>query len=206
MADNLRELLIQRAARLQERPALTEPTWGGVNYNRFRNRVEGVALGLLASACPIGTALFCSTGTPWDWAAEVAAACCGLRWEAAGAVVNPGILGGERFNDEHGRGPYHERGHELDGSTLFSGTLDHAAMMKRLGRMNRLLGWDHETEVHLPLAQLGTRGVRGALWCALYAGGHVILEAESPPPKGIFKSRTAQRAAFDPAPFSEFWV
>jgi len=205
MPDNLRKLLIQRAARLQERPALTAPAWGRLNYSQFRNRAEGVALGLLATTCPVGTAFFCETSTPWDWAAEIAVACCGLRWEMAGAIVDPEILGGSRFNDEHGRGPYHEREHEVDGSTLFSGMLDHAGMMQRLQRMNRKLGWDHETEVSFPLAQIGTREVRAALWCALYAGGHAMLEDEPPPPKGIFKRRAAPRTAFDPALFSEFW-
>ena len=207
MADNLRELLIQRAARLQERPALTTPAWGPLNYSRFRNRAEGVALGLLATTCPIGTAFFSATGTPWDWAAEVAAACCGFRWEVAGAFVNAEILGGNRFNDEHGRGPYHEREHELQGSTLFSGKFDHATMMQLLRRMNRVLGWDHETEVCFSIAQIGTNEVRAALWCALYAGSHVILEAEPPLPiKNIFKNRTAPGAGFDPSPFLGFWA
>src|SRR5512141_1600953 len=111
MADNLRKLLIQRAARLQERPALTAPPWGSLAYSQFRNRVEGVALGLLAEALPPGTPCFCATGTPWDWAAEAAIACCGLRWDVTGTRVDPAILGGPRFNDEHGRGPYHERDH-----------------------------------------------------------------------------------------------
>ena len=205
MADNLRKLLIQRAARLQERPAFTAPSWGPLNYSQFRNRVEGVALGLLASACPSGTALFCATGTPWDWASEVAVACCGLRWESTGAMVNPEILGGSSFNDDHGRGPYHEREHEVDGSTLFSGMLDHATMMQRLQRMNRILGWDHETTVGIPLTGIGTRDVRAALWCALYAGSYAILEDEPQPQIGLFKRRVAQQAAFNPAPFSEFW-
>jgi len=206
MADNLRKLLIQRAARLQERPAFTAPTWGLLNYSQFRNRVEGVALGLLATARPPGTVIFCATGTPWDWASEVAAACCGLRWEMLGEIVNPEILGGARFNDEQGRGPYHEREHAVDGSTLFSGRLDHTAMMQRIQRLNRILGWDHETEVRLPLARIGTHEVRAALWCALYAGSHAILEDELPAPKGIFKWRTIQKAAFDPMPFAEFWA
>ena len=203
--NNLRALLIQRAARLQERPAFTAPSWGPLNYSQFRNRVEGVALGLLASTYPTGTALFCATGTPWDWASEVAIACCGLRWEMTGAIVDPEILGGSRFNDEHGRGPYHEREHEVDESTLFSGTLDHAAMMQRLQRMNRILGWDHETEVRFPFVRSGTHEVRAALWCALYAGSHAILEDEPQPRIGLFKRRVAQQAAFNPAPFSEFW-
>lgn len=205
MADNLRKLLIQRAARLQERPAFTAPSWGTLDYSHFRARVEGLAMGLLATTCPCGTALFCATETPWDWAAEVAVACSGLRWEKTGTLVEPGLLGGSRFNDEHGRGPYHERERELDGSTLFSGSLDHAAMLQRLQRMNRILGWDHETKVWFPIARIGTPEIRAALWCALYAGSHAILEDEPPAPKSIFKRRTLQQAAFDPVPFYEFW-
>ena len=204
--NNLRALLIQRAARLQERPAFTVPLWGTLNYSQFRNRVEGVALGLLATKCPIGTELFCATGTPWDWAAEVAAACCGLRWERTGTLVNPEILGGTHFNDEQGRGTYHEREHEVDERTLFLGRLDHAAMMQRLQRMNRILGWDHESKVGFPLAQIGTSEVRAALWCALYAGSHAVLDDEPFRPKGIVKRREVPPAVFDPAPFSGFWT
>jgi hypothetical protein len=205
MSENLRKLLIQRAARLQERSALTSSSWGLLNYNQFRNRVEGVALGLSATTCPVGTGVFCATGTPWDWASEVAAACCGLRWERSGAIVNTEILGGSGFNDEHGRGPYHEREQEVNGGTIFAGSLDHAAVMLKLQRMNRILGWDHETEVSFPLALIGISPVRAGLWCALYAGSHAILEDEPTLSKGIINRRMAQRAAFDPAPFSEFW-
>lgn len=205
MADNLRKLLIQRAARLQERPALTAPSWGRLDYSQFRNRVEGVALGLMARACPLGTAVFSATGTPWDWASEVAAACCGLRWERGGAPVDPEILGGSRFNDEHGRGPYHEREHQVDGTTQFTQMFDHAEMAQRLQRGNRILGWDHETQVHLPVALIGASEVRAALWCALYAGSHAILELERQAPKGLFGRRAPQGAVFDPAPFSDFW-
>ncbi|MBL0211481.1 MAG: hypothetical protein IPQ13_11315 [Holophagaceae bacterium] len=205
MADNLRRLLIQRAARLQERPAFTSPSWGRLSYSQFRNRVEGVAMGLLTDMRPAGTAIFCATGTAWDWVSEVAAACCGLRWDAAGAIVDPDILGGPRFNDEGGRGPYHQREHDMDGSTLVSGKLDHAAMMLGLQRMNRNLGWDHETEVRLPLAQLGAPEVRAALWCALYAGAHAILEEAARTPGGLSARRAARPAPFDPGPFSGFW-
>lgn len=206
MPDDLRKLLIQRAARLQERPALSSPLWGLLNYNQFRNRVEGVALGLMAPSCPLGLAFFSATGTPWDWASEVAVACCGLRWERSGTMVSPEHQGGFHFNDENGRGPFHERGHQVDGSTVFAGNLDHAALVQRLQRMNRILGWDHETEIWFPLAQIGTYEVRAALWCALYAGSHAILEEESPLPKGNFWRRAARRAAFDPSPFIEFWI
>ncbi len=205
MADNLRKLLIQRAARLQERPALTAPSWGRLDYSQFRNRAEGVALGLLSSKCPVGTVLHCATGTPWDWASEVAVACCGLRWERTGALVDSEILGGSRFNDEHGRGPYHEREQEVDGTTKFTGMLDHAAMVQRLQRMNRILGWDHETEVGIPLSLIGSVEARAALWCSLYAGSHAILEVQPQAPEGLFKRRMPRRPAFDPTLFFQFW-
>lgn len=205
MAGNLRNLLIQRAARLQERPAITAPAWGTLDYSRFRNRVEGVALGLLGAPCPVGTALSCATGTPWDWAAEVAAACCGLRWEPDGGSVAAEILGGPRFNDEGGRGPYHDREREVDGSTLFAAGLDHAEMMLRLQRMNRKLGWDHETVVRFSKPGMGTEEVRAALWCALYAGCHAILEDAPTAPTGFFRRKAAPSETFDPTLFSEFW-
>lgn len=205
MADTLRSLLLQRAARLQERPAFTAPAWGTLDYSHFRARVEGLAMGLLATGCPCGTALFCATGTPWDWAVEVAVACSGLRWEKTGTLVEPTLLGGSRFNAEQGRGPYHEQEEKLNGNTLFSGSLDHAAMLQRLRRLNRILGWDHQTNVRLPLARIGAPEIRAALWCALYAGSHAILEDEPPAPKGMFKRWTAQQAVFDPGPFYEFW-
>ncbi|MDE3244909.1 MAG: hypothetical protein KGN80_02390 [Acidobacteriota bacterium] len=205
MADTLRKLLIQRAARLQERPAFSAPPWGTLDYSQFRNRVEGVALGLVAVGCQLEAPVYSATDTPWDWAAEVAAACCGLRWESTGASIDPGILGGARFNDEEGRGLYHEREHLVDGSTRFSGLFDHAAMLLKLQRMNRILGWDHETRVGLPLAQLGTPAIRAALWCALYAGSHAMLKEESRPPSGLFKRAAAGAVAFDPSPFAEFW-
>jgi len=107
MATTLRDLLIQRAARLQGRPALTTTDWGTLSYAQLRNRVEGVALGLLATEPP--SAVFCATGTPWDWAAELAAAASGLAWDPAGQAVPPEVLGGARFNAEAGRGPYHAR-------------------------------------------------------------------------------------------------
>ena len=205
MPDTLRKLLIQRAARLQERPAFSAPPWGTLDYGQFRNRVEGVALGLVAAGCQPEAPVFSATDTPWDWAAEVAAACCGLRWESTGTSINPEILGGPRFNDEEGRGLYHEREHLVDGNTLFSGRLDHAAMLLKLQRMNRILDWDHETRVGLPPAQLGTPAVRAALWCALYAGSHAMLQEEPRPRPGIFKRAGAVAAAFDPALFAEFW-
>ncbi len=83
MIQTLRDLLLQGAARLQERPALTVPDWGTLSHAQFRNRVEGVALGLLAGGS--AAVVFSSTGTAWDWAAEVAAAASGLAWDPSGS-------------------------------------------------------------------------------------------------------------------------
>ena len=63
MIQTLRDLLLQGAARLQERPALTVPDWGTLSHAQFRNRVEGVALGLLAGGS--AAVVFSSTGTAW---------------------------------------------------------------------------------------------------------------------------------------------
>jgi hypothetical protein len=172
----VRDLLIQRAARLQEWPALTAPGWGTLRYPAWRNRVEGVGLGLMADAAPVGSACFSATGGPGDWAAEVACACCGLVWDPAGTRVPAAILGGPDFNSEDGRQPYHDREHDLDADTPLAGGLDHAELLLRLARLNRALGWDHTTEVRLPLAGLATPEVRAALWSALYAGAHAVLQ------------------------------
>lgn len=174
MATTLRDLIIQRAARLQGRPALTAPGWGTLSYAMLRNRVEGVALGLLAdeAAGPV----FSSTGTAWDWTAELAAAASGLAWDPTGQTVPPEVLGGARFNDEAGRGPYHAREQVVQVSTPFTAGLNHGELMTRLRRLNVELGWDHDTVVALPLARLGEAPVRAALWSALYAGAHAVLE------------------------------
>lgn len=177
--ETLRDLLLQRAARLQERPALTAPGWGTLTWTAWRGRVEGVALGLLAADLPVGTPLQAATGGPWDWACEAAAACCGLRWDPAGAAVDAAILGGPRFNDDAGRGPFHERERSVQAGTLFLPHLSHGELLVRLRRLNRTLGWDHETEVRIPLADLPKSGTRAALWSLLYAGGHAILEVGS---------------------------
>ncbi len=174
MAETLRDLLIQRAARLQERPALTAPDWGTLSYAQFRNRAEGVALGLLGSEPR--SAVFSATGTAWDWAAEVAAAASGLAWDPAGRWVPPEVLGGPRFNDEEGRGPYHARELDVQAFTPFTAGLGHGEVLARLRRLNVELGWDHETQVNLPLGQLGEAPVRAALWSALYAGAHAVLK------------------------------
>jgi hypothetical protein len=175
----LRELLIQRAARLQEWPALTAPGWQVLDYPAFRNRVEGVALGIMALEPPVGARLTSATGGPWDWACEVACACCGLVWAADGAPVDAEVMGGSRFNREEGRQAYHDRELGVTETTLLGGTLDHGELLRRLRRLNGTLGWDQETRVTLPLDQLATPELRGALWSALYAGSHAVLAAGS---------------------------
>jgi hypothetical protein len=171
--ETLRALLIQRAARLQEWPAVTSPDWGTLAYPAFRNRVEGVALGLMVD--PPGLVHSHARGA-WDWACEVACACCGLPWDPAG-TVDPAVLGGPRFNSEDGRQAYHDRDHDLGPETPFLGALDHGELLRRLRRLNGRLGWDHATVVALPLDRLGTPEVRAALWSALYAGAHAELGA-----------------------------
>lgn len=185
--ETLRALLIQRAARLQERPALTAPAWGRLAYPAFRNRVEGIALGLMAGHPAPGTALGGRGAGPWDWACEVAAACCGLVWDPAAPPADPDLLGGPRFNDEAGRQPYHDRDADLGPDTPFQAGLTHGELLLRLRRLNGRLGWDHETEVRIPEAGLGTPEARAALWSVLYAGGHAVLDP------GM--------ALWDPAPF-----
>jgi hypothetical protein len=203
MTQTLRDLLIQRAARLQERPALTAPGWGTLSYTQFRNRVEGLALGLLATES--GPTLFSATGTAWDWAAEVAAAASGLAWDPAGLAVPPEVLGGFRFNHEGGRGPYHARDQVVQASTPFTSGLDQGQIMARLRRLNTELGWDHETRVSLPLARLGEPAVRAALWSALYAGAHAVLEATAVPSLGLAAVRRKAPAPWNDQPFQALW-
>ena len=204
MTQTLRDLLIQRAARLQERPALTAPGWGTLSYAQLRNRVEGVALGLLALES--GRVVFSATGTAWDWAAEVAAAASGLAWDPAGQAVPSEILGGSRFNDEGGRGPYHAREQEVQTSTPFTAGRDHGEVVARLRRLNVALGWDHDTQVSLPLAQLGEAPVRAALWSALYAGAHAALETPSIESAKLPAWRRKAAPPWDPGPFLTFWT
>ena len=204
MAQTLRDLLIQRAARLQERPALTAPAWGTLSYAQLRNRVEGVALGLLAGDPP--AVVFSATGTAWDWIAELAAAASGLRWDAAGLTVPTEVLGGPRFNQEDGRGPYHAREQAVTASTPFTPDLSHGDLLARLRRLNVQLGWDHTTELQLPQARLGEAPLRGALWSALYAGAHAVLQPESTPPG--FPARRGQlpQTFSSLEPFKGFWT
>ncbi len=191
MTATLRHLLIQRAARLQERPALTAPEWGTLDYFQFRNRVEGVALGLMARL-PAGISVFSATGTAWDWISEIAAACCGLRWDSAGAEVEAPLQGGARFNDEAGRQAYHDREHDLEADTIFQRGISQGDLLRRLQRLNGRLGWDHETRLILPIASISTGEGRAALWSALFAGAHAEL-------------MTSQTGRWDAAPFEGFF-
>ena len=171
----LRNLLIQRAARLQERPALSAPGWGTLSYAQLRNRVEGIAFGLLAGEIP--PVLHSATGTAWDWAAEVAVAASGLQWDSTGQLVPLDILGGPHFNHEEGRGPYHQREQLVLESTAFASGLSQGELYQRLQRLNSRVGWDHETRIELSLGELGAATTRSALWSALYAGAHAVLVA-----------------------------
>jgi hypothetical protein len=190
--ETLRALLVQRAARLQERPALTTREWGTLSWGAWRNRVEGVGFALLART-PIPSGVHSGTGTPWDWACEVAAACCGLTWDPAAGAVDLSILGGDGFHPEEGRGPYHDRERSLGPDTPFTAGLNHGAMLARLQRLNRTLEWDHRTELRLPRADLASPATRAALWSLLFAGGHAILESPAP-------------AEWNPSLFAHFWA
>ena len=189
--DHLRALVVQRAARLQERPALTAPGWGSLSWSAWRSRVEGLGFALLVQT-PLPAAVHAATGTPWDWACEVAAACCGLAWDPAVAAVDSAILGGAGFHPEAGRGPYHDREHALSTSTLFTAALDHGTVLARLQRLNRILEWDHDTRLRLPLGSLAQPATRAALWSLLYAGGHAVLETGT--------------VDWDARPFGGFWT
>jgi hypothetical protein len=206
MITTLRDLLLQRAARLQGRQALSAPGWGTLSYAQLRNRVEGVALGLLAEPLEPGQVVFAATGGPWDWAAELAAAACGLVWEASGPPVPAAILGGPLFNAEAGRGPYHDRDRLLDEGNPFHAGLSHGELLARLTRLNLRLGWDHDTLVTLPLARIGEPGPRAALWSALYGGSHLVLAGETLPATSLFgRFRSPWPPAWDPVPFDGFW-
>lgn len=177
MAETLRQLLIQRAARLQEFPAFSAPEFGALNYFQLRNRVEGVALGLMAGAPERGSSFQVSKAGPWAWMAEVAVACCGFRWESAGAEVPPACLGGVSFNAEGGRQGYHDQEESVEPESPFLGAITQGELLRRLRRLNGKLGWDHRTVLDLPHEAMGTPAGRGALWSLLYAGGRVrILE------------------------------
>ena len=207
MAANLRQLLIQRAARLQDRPALTAPGWGTLSSGAWRNRVEGVALGLMAQDPPPAS-VFSRSGTAWDWALEVAAACAGLRFDPAAPKADPAILGGARFNDDHGRRAYHDHEESLGADTPFDARHTHGDMMLSLQRWNRKLGWDHDTTLRIPIAALPTEAGRAALWNLLYAGGHAVLVEDGPPAsRGLsrFFRRGSAASAWNPSHFDGFW-
>ncbi|WP_243286765.1 hypothetical protein [Geothrix terrae] len=204
MASTLRDLLIQRAARLQGRPALTAPGWGTLTYAQLRNRVEGVALGLLAGTPP--ATVFSATGTIWDWAAELAAAASGLAWDQEGQPVPMEALGGPRFNAEAGRGAYHAREQVVTEGTPFTMGLTHGELMVRLRRLNAALGWDHDTRADLPLARLGEPALRAALWSALFAGAHAVLVPAAAPAAGLLARFRHHETPWDPAPFRDFWA
>ena len=199
MPQTLRDLLIQRAARLQDRPAFTTPAWGTLSYAQLRNRAEGVALGLLAQGP--ARAVFSATGAPWDWAAELAAAASGLAWDPAGQAVPAEVFGGSTFNDERGRGPYHDREGLLEAATPFTAGLNHGEVLARLRRLNVRLGWDHTTQVDLPLARLGEAPVRAALWSTLFAGAHAVLAEPSLASIRFFSKPRLAEPAWEPAFF-----
>ena len=203
----LRQLLIQRAARLQERAALTAPGWGTLGYGAWRNRVEGIGLGLLAEDLPPGTKVFSRQGDAWVWAAEVAAACCGLAWDPAAPDLDEALFGGPRFNDEHGRRGYHDREELVTAETPFHAGLGQGEVMLRLQRWNRRLGWDHDTVVRVPLARVAEPAARAALWNALYAGAHAVLMEDTPPARGLLDRlrRRGGHPDWDPSPFADFW-
>ncbi|HJV23252.1 MAG TPA: hypothetical protein VJ570_11175 [Holophagaceae bacterium] len=197
----LRLLLIQRAARLQQRPAFTCAPWPTLDYAAFRNRVEGVGFGLLATGLE---ACHAAADSPWDWATEVAAAASGLRWDPAAAPVPVDLFGGPAFNDEGGRGLFHDREAHVTEDTPFTPALTHGELHRRLARLNARLGWDHDTVARLPRAAWGTPELRGALWSALYAGAHALVVAE-PEIRHRFGGLFAKKAEplVDLTPFAE---
>ncbi len=201
----LRQLLIQRAARLQGRPALSAPGWGTLSYGAWRNRVEGIGLGLMAEGLEPGSRVFATRGDAWDWAAETAAACCGLVWNAAAAPMDVALFGGPRFNDELGRQGYHDREERVKPEAPFHAGLTQGEVLQRLQRWNRRLGWDHDSVLRLPLTCLGDPEARAALWNALYAGAHAVLEEGGAVGKKGWFSAAPKASAWDPTPFEGFW-
>ncbi len=207
MAANLRQLLIQRSARLQGRPALTTPDWGTLSHGAWRNRVEGLALGVMAEDPP-PEALFSHTLRAWDWALEVAAACAGIPWDPSALQPDEALFGGARFNDEQGRRAYHDREESLGADTPFDARHTHGDMMRTLQRWNARLGWDHDTVLHVPLSALPTETGRAALWNLQYAGGHAVLLEDLPTAaRGLsrFFKRGPRVPDWDPASFEGFW-
>lgn len=191
MAETLRHLVIQRAARLQARPALQAESLGQLSYLQLRNRVEGVALGLMAKLPPLGRAVFSTAEGGWAWIGELAAACCGLVWDPRGELLDGELFGGPRFNAEAGRQPYHDREEEVRPDTPFQDGLDHGELLLRLRRLNVRLGWDHRSGLRLPLSEALLQEGRAALWSALYAGASVKLQPtgawDSAPFRGLLE-------------------
>jgi hypothetical protein len=186
--DTLRDLLLQRAARLQDRPALTGADGEALGYAALRRRVEGVAMGLLLRPEPRGG--IATTGTAWDWVAELALATSGLPWDPQGEALPPALLGGEAFHPEAGRGALHALEHRLTAATPFTAGLTHGDLLRRLQRLNPRLGWDHETTLRLPGDGWSAPALRAALWNALYAGAHAVVGGDGP---------------WDATPFQDFW-
>lgn len=201
MAETLRHLLIQRAARLQGSPALVTEAWGTLSYLQYRNRVEGVALGLMAGNPAPGQGVHAATATPWDWVAEVATACCGLVWQGEGTPLPREVLGGAVFNDEAGRQAYHDREEEVSPDTPFLPGWTQGAWLGQLQRLNRTLGWDHRTVLVMPPEALATAEGRAAAWSALYAGACLRLERPVQR-RGWFGRPLPAPPAWDPAPFA----
>jgi hypothetical protein len=59
--------------------------------------------------------------------------------------------------------------------------------------------------VDLPLARLGEPALRAALWSALYAGVHTVLEPEAPPAGGWLARFRSAPPAWDPEIFLGLW-
>lgn len=148
--------------------------------------MEGVALGLMAETPPIGTPYWIdikesnASKEPWTWIAELAVIASGCIWDAQGALIPSSILGGSRFNHEDGRGPFHDRDHQIIGSCLATPTLSHREILLRLQRQNQKLGWDHTTPLSLSWSDVQTPEGRALLWSGLYAGSHVVLADPNP--------------------------
>lgn len=204
---NLRHLLLQRSARLQGRPALTAPGWGTLSWSAWRNRVEGVAFGLLVEDPPMA-AVAPQGDAPWAWAVEVAAACAGIPLDLAAPGPDAAIFGGASFNSQEGRHAYHEREDALTDATPFDARLTHGDLMLKLQRWNRKLGWDHATALQVPMEAIPTAAGRAVLWNLLYAGGHATLTAETPAVRGglvRLLRKKPEHPIWDPSPFLTFW-
>ncbi len=207
MASPLRQLLLQRAARLQGRSALTAPGWGTLSWSAWRNRVEGVAFGLL-SEDPSPSSVAPRGDSPWTWALEVAAACAGIPLDQRARDCDPAIFGGARFNSQEGRHAFHECEDTLSDATPFDARLTHGDLILRLQRWNRKLGWDHATAVQVPMDALPTPPGRAVLWNLLYAGGHAVLVKDAPTERGGLARllrRKPDGPTWDPSPFTAFW-